>query len=61
MRQLYYSEYTGISAYLMDFGFGGFLGYGTPERIMEKSLQDGLHRTVILIDFGEIQCVKNRI
>ena len=21
-------EYTGIPAYLMDFGFGGFLGYG---------------------------------
>ena len=28
MRQLYNSEYTGIPAYLMDFGFGGFLGYG---------------------------------
>ena len=28
MRQLYHSEYTGIPAYLMDFGFGGFLGYG---------------------------------
>ncbi|MBO5628313.1 MAG: hypothetical protein J5965_04455 [Aeriscardovia sp.] len=22
------SNYTGIPAYLMDFGFGGFLGYG---------------------------------
>ena len=28
MRQLYSSNYTGIPAYLMDFGFGGFLGYG---------------------------------
>ena len=24
---LYTSNYTGIPAYLMDFGFGGFLGY----------------------------------
>ena len=28
MRQLYHSGYMGIPAYLMDFGFGGFLGYG---------------------------------
>ena len=28
MRLLYSSNYTGIPAYLMDFGFGGFLGYG---------------------------------
>ena len=28
MRSLYHSEYTGIPAYFMDFGFGGFLGYG---------------------------------
>lgn len=28
MRQGYHSDYTGIPAYLMDFGFGGFLGYG---------------------------------
>ncbi len=27
-RRLYTSNYTGIPAYLMDFGFGGFLGYG---------------------------------
>ena len=27
-RGLYTSNYTGIPAYLMDFGFGGFLGYG---------------------------------
>ncbi len=28
MKRLYHSEYMGIPAYLMDFGFGGFLGYG---------------------------------
>ena len=27
-RGLYTSNCTGIPAYLMDFGFGGFLGYG---------------------------------
>ena len=27
-RGLYTSNYTGIPAYLMDFGFGGFVGYG---------------------------------
>ena len=27
-RRLYTSNYTGIPVYLMDFGFGGFLGYG---------------------------------
>ena len=27
-RGLYTSNYTGIPTYLMDFGFGGFLGYG---------------------------------
>ncbi len=27
-RKLYTSNYTGIPVYLMDFGFGGFLGYG---------------------------------
>ena len=27
-RGLYTSNHTGIPAYLMDFGFGGFLGYG---------------------------------
>jgi len=27
-RRLYTSNYTGIPAYLMDFGFGGFIGYG---------------------------------
>ena len=28
MRQLNTSYYKEISAYLMDFGFGGFIGYG---------------------------------
>ena len=28
MRKGYHSEYMGIPAYLMDFGFGGFLGSG---------------------------------
>ncbi len=28
MRQLYNSKYMRILAYLMDYGFGGFLGYG---------------------------------
>ena len=27
-KRLYASNYTRIPAYLMDFGFGGFLGYG---------------------------------
>ena len=27
-KRLYSSNYTGIPVYLMDFGFGGFLGYG---------------------------------
>jgi len=28
MRQLGCSNYKDMSAYLMDFGFGGFIGYG---------------------------------
>ena len=28
MRKFDSSNYAGIPAYLMDFGFGGFLGYG---------------------------------
>ena len=27
-RRLYILNYTGIPAYLLDFAFGGFLGYG---------------------------------
>lgn len=28
MRRLYTSNYIGMAGYLMDFGFGGFIGYG---------------------------------
>ena len=28
MRKLYTSNYMGMAGYLMDFGFGGFIGYG---------------------------------
>ena len=44
MRQLYNSEYTGIPAYLMDFGFGGFLGYGKgmPVGLMNEELIRGM-------------------
>ena len=43
MRQLYNSEYMGIPAYLMDFGFGGFLGYGkgVPVRMVVEELKKG--------------------
>jgi len=27
-RKLYTSNYIGMAGYLMDFGFGGFIGYG---------------------------------
>ena len=41
MRRLYHSDYTGIPAYLMDFGFGGFLGYGkgVPSLLVMKELR----------------------
>ena len=41
MRQLYSSNYTGIPAYLMDFGFGGFLGYGkgVPGGVVNEELK----------------------
>ena len=43
MRRGYHSEYTGIPAYLMDFGFGGFLGYGKgmPVRMVVEELKKG--------------------
>ena len=28
MRRLYTSNYIGMAGYLMDFGFGWFIGYG---------------------------------
>ena len=43
MRKGYHSEYTGIPAYLMDFGFGGFLGYGKgmPGGLVNEELKKG--------------------
>ena len=48
MRRLYNSNYTGIPAYLMDFGFGGFLGYGkgmpvglVNEELKRRKMLDG--------------------
>jgi len=48
MRQLYHSEYMGIPAYLMDFGFGGFVGYGggvsaglVKEELRRRMMYDG--------------------
>ena len=43
MRRLYNSDYTGIPAYLMDFGFGGFLGYGKgmPESLVNEEQNKG--------------------
>jgi len=48
MRRLYHSEYMGIPAYLMDFGFGGFLGYGrcvsvglVNEELKRRKMLDG--------------------
>ena len=48
MRQLYSSNYTGIPAYLMDFGFGGFLGRGKgvsggweSEELKRRKMLDG--------------------
>lgn len=42
-RRLYTSNYTGIPAYLMDFGFGGFLGYGKgmPVGMVNEELKKG--------------------
>ena len=41
MRQLNTSYYKKISAYLMDFGFGGFVGYGggVPSLLVMKELR----------------------
>ncbi len=38
-RRLYTSNYNGMAGYLMDFGFGGFIGYGKDvpvELVMEE-------------------------
>ena len=39
MRQLNNSYHSGMAGYLMDFGFGGFIGYGkgvSVELVMEE-------------------------
>ena len=39
MRRLYIPNYIGMAGYLMDFGFGGFIGYGkgvSVELVMEE-------------------------
>ncbi len=48
MRRLYTSNYIGIAGYLMDFGFGGFIGYGkgvscceVEEELMRRMMYDG--------------------
>ena len=48
MRQLKTSYYKEISAYLMDFGFGGFIGYGkgvsvglVMEELRRRMMYDG--------------------
>ncbi len=44
MSKLYISTYNDISAYLMDFGFGGFLGYGgvCPGNCLGEELKIGM-------------------
>ena len=48
MRRLYTSNYIGVAGYLMDFGFGGFIGYGkgvclceVEEELMKRMMYDG--------------------
>ena len=39
MKRLYIPNYIGMAGYLMDFGFGGFIGYGkgvSVELVMEE-------------------------
>ena len=47
-RRLYTSNYIGMAGYLMDFGFGGFIGYGkgvscceVEEELMRRMMYDG--------------------
>ena len=47
-RSLYTSNYNGTTGYLMDFGFGGFIGYGkgvyfceVEEELMKRMMYDG--------------------
>lgn len=46
--KLYTSNYIGMAGYLMDFGFGGFIGYGkgvsgceVEEEQMKRMMHDG--------------------
>ena len=48
MRRLYIPNYIGMAGYLMDFGFGGFIGYGKgvsccvgEEELMKRMMYDG--------------------
>ena len=46
--KLYTSNYIGMAGYLMDFGFGGFIGYGkgvscceVEEELRRRMMYDG--------------------
>jgi len=48
MRQLSTTYHNGMAGYLMDFGFGGFIGYGksvscreVEEELMRRMMDDG--------------------
>ena len=50
MRRLYISTYSDMTVYQMDFGFGGFVGYGSgvpggmmseEEELMRRMMYDG--------------------
>ena len=40
-RRLYTSNYNGMAGYQMDFGFGGFIGYGkgVPVGLVKEELR----------------------
>jgi len=47
-RRLFTSNYIEMAGYLMDFGFGGFIGYGkgvsgceVEEELMKRMMYDG--------------------
>lgn len=51
-RRLYTSNYIGMAGYLMDFGFGGFIGYGkgvsccvVEEELKRRMMYDGCGRS----------------
>lgn len=43
-RELYTSNYSGMVGYLMDFGFGGFVGYGggVPVELVKEGRSSGI-------------------